>query len=161
MNGQVNSLNSTKVKKWLKNFLKKIPMPFLWYLFLGLRKYFQRHSFQKLDIKFGGILCFIHLSKLTLWLLLNVWPWNKQQFSTLAYSDKYLFYLWGFFACCRLSCVLPSTFVYFKWKTFCFKRMHVVKWQKEYTLNSILSSSLFISQMLANHFSRELPLTGF
>ena len=93
----MNLLNSTKVKKWFKNFFFLIPMPFLWYLFLGLRKYFQRHSFQKLDIKFGGILCFIHLSKFTLWLLLNVWLWKKQQFSTLAYSDKYLFYLRGFF----------------------------------------------------------------
>ena len=204
MNEWINSLNSTKVKKWFKNFFFNSNILFVIFVF-RFEEIFPKAFLSKIRHQIWGILCFIHLSKFTL--IIVKWLRKKQQFSTLAYSDKYLFYLRGFFtedemtgwhhwldgpesqwtlgvgdgqgglACCDswgrkesatterliwsdLSCVLPSTFVYFKQKTFCFKRMHVVKCQKEYTLKSI-PSSLSISQMLASHFSRELPLTGF
>lgn len=126
--------------------LFQVTMPFLWYLFLGLRKYLQRHSFQKLNKVFWGVLYYIHLSKCTLGLLLKVWLWRKQQFSTLTYSDKCLYYLRCFLTCYGVSCVLPQTLVYFKRITFFFKRMLVVKCQKECRLNNILSLSFLVSQ---------------
>lgn len=69
------------------------------------------------------------------------------------HSDKCLFYFECFFTCYELSCMLPLTLVYSKQKTFLFKRKFVVKCQKEYRLNNILS-------LLAKYFSRELAISN-